>query len=65
MYEKAIETRKKSNRRRYRLHQHVKKIYRYSSQNKTIYIPFNGCLNNRFVQELKDKYNYQIQLEIQ
>jgi hypothetical protein len=59
-----IKTQQKNNRRRYRLHQHIKKIYRYNSQNKTVYIPFNHYLNNRFVQELKDKFNYQIQLEI-
>ena len=51
--------------RRYRLHQRVKKLYRYSALEKTIYVPFDQEANEEPVIELKNKFNYSIQTEIQ
>jgi hypothetical protein len=55
---------KKSIYRKYRLHQKIKKLYRYQSSTKTIFVPYNEDLRNKDIIELQTKYNYQIQLEI-
>ena len=51
--------------RRYYLHQRIKKEYRYCAVSKTIYAPYTITkIDNKYIQELKDKYHYTIQLEI-
>lgn len=50
--------------RKYRLHQKIKKLYRYQSATKTIFVPYNEDLQNKDLQELQNAYNYSIQLEI-
>ena len=51
--------------RRYRLHQRIKNLYRYSAINKTIYVPFDKEVSEEPVIELKTKFNYSVQVEIQ
>jgi hypothetical protein len=55
---------KKSIYRKYRLHQKIKKMYRYEYSTKTIFVPYDEDLSNKYIIELQKKYNYQIQLEI-
>ena len=55
---------KKSTYRKYRLHQKIKKLYRYQSGTKTVFVPFDDDLQNKYILELQRDYNYQIQLEI-
>ncbi len=55
---------KKSIYRKYRLHQKIKGLFRYQSSTKTIFVPYNDDLQNKFLLELQNNYNYQIQLEI-
>jgi hypothetical protein len=50
--------------RKYRLHQKIKGLYRYQSSAKTIFVPCNEDLQNKYLLELQNNYNYQIQLEI-
>lgn len=51
--------------RRYRLHQKIRKAgVRFSSNSKTVFLPFDNDLQNRDIKELQNEYNYQIQLEI-
>ncbi len=52
-------------RRRYKLHQYIKQLYGYSATQKTIYVPHDCEVDNRYVKELLDNYNYQIQFQIQ
>lgn len=56
---------KKQQRRRYKLHQNIKKMFGYSATQKTVYVPHDFELENRYLKELIDKYNYQIQYQIQ
>ncbi len=55
---------KKSIYRKYRLHQNIKKMYRYQSSTKTIFVPCDDDLKNKYLTELQSNYGYQIQLEI-
>lgn len=55
---------KKSTYRKYRLHQKIKKMYRYQSSTKTIFVPYTDDLQNKYILELQRNYDYQIQLEI-
>jgi hypothetical protein len=55
---------KKSIYRKYRLHQKIKELYRYQSSTKTIFVPYDENLQNKYILELQRNYNYQIQLEI-
>lgn len=55
---------KKSTYRKYRLHQKIKKLYRYKSGTKMVFVPFDDDLKNKYLLELQRVYNYQIQLEI-
>jgi hypothetical protein len=55
---------KKSIYRKYRLHQKIKGLYRYQYITKTIFVPCNDDLQNKYLLELQNNYNYQIQLEI-
>jgi hypothetical protein len=50
--------------RKYYLHQKIKHLFRYSSKRKTVFVPhdYDGC--NKDLQELQNKYNYQIQYSI-
>lgn len=50
--------------RKYRLHQKIKGLYRCQSSIKTIFVPCDDDLQNKYVLELQRNYNYQIQLEI-
>ncbi|OXE99993.1 hypothetical protein BC749_108174 [Flavobacterium araucananum] len=51
--------------RRYRLHQKLRRAnVRFSSNLKTVFVPFDNDLQNRDIKELQNEYNYQIQLEI-
>lgn len=51
--------------RRYRLHQKLRKAdVRFSSNSKTVFLPFDSDLQNRDIKELQNEYNYQIQMEI-
>lgn len=50
--------------RKYRLHQKIKELYRYQSSTKTIFVPYDEDLQNKYILELQKNYNYQIQLEI-
>lgn len=61
--QKALRTSKDN--RRYRLHLKLRKAdVRFSSNLKTVFLPFDDDLQNRDVKELQIEYNYQIQLEI-
>lgn len=51
--------------RKYRLHQKVKRHYRYSPASRTIYIPALDETQNPDVQELCNNYHYQVQLIIE
>jgi hypothetical protein len=57
-------TDKKSIYRKYRLHQKIKKMYRYQYNTKTIFVPYDEDLQNKYILELQRNYDYQIQLEI-
>lgn len=60
---KTVRTSKEN--RRYRLHQKLKKAnVRFSSNSKTVFVPFDYELQNKDIKELQNEYNYQIQLEI-
>lgn len=52
------------NNRRYRLHQLIKAQFRYSAKKKTVYVPFDFNEVNQHVEELKNKFHYNIQFEI-
>ncbi len=52
------------NRRRYKLHQLIKGLYAYKPKQRTVYVTNENCIENRFLLELKEKFNYQIQFEI-
>lgn len=60
---KSIRTAKEN--RRYRLHQKLRKAgVRFSSNIKTVFVPYDDDLQNRDIKELQKIYNYQIQFEI-
>ena len=60
---KSIRTAKEN--RRYRLHQKLRKAgVRFSSNIKTVFVPYNDDLQNKDIKELQKIYNYQIQFEI-
>lgn len=54
----------KERNRRYKLHQKIKGLYRYEAQKKTVFVPHDDNQANPAVNELKTKFNYNIQLEI-
>lgn len=55
----------KTRNRKYKLHQKIKTLFRYTSKGKTVYVPYDFANDNPAVQELQSKYNYQIQYSIQ
>jgi hypothetical protein len=55
---------KQKSNRKYKLHQRIKELYRFEPNCKTIFVPFDDDLKNKYVLELQNNYNYQIQLEI-
>ncbi|SNA83219.1 conserved hypothetical protein [Flavobacterium psychrophilum] len=55
---------KKELRRRYKLHQNIKQLFRYSATHKTVYVPHGSHVDNRYIKELQEKFNYQIQFQI-
>lgn len=55
----------KHNQRRYRLHQLIKKLgYRYHAKQKTVFVSFATEAVHQHVEELRDKFNYNVQFEI-
>lgn len=52
---------KSERNRRYRLHQKIKKLYKYSPGQKTIYVAYSEELQNPDVAELCNNYNYPVQ----
>ena len=54
----------KRTNRRYYLHQKIKKDYKYNPVTKTIFAPYNEVINNPYIDELTNNYQYTIQLEI-
>lgn len=51
--------------RRYYLHQIIKNVgYKYSAHKRTVYVGFRYNNSNRYINELRDIYNYNVQLEI-
>lgn len=60
---KSIRTAKEN--RRYRLHQKLRKAgVRFTSNIKTVFVPYDHDLQNEDIKELQKVYNYQIQFEI-
>lgn len=60
---KSIRTAKEN--RRYRLHQKLRKAgVRFTSNIKTVFVPYDDDLQNEDIKELQKVYNYQIQFEI-
>lgn len=55
---------RQENNRRYKLHQRIKGKYRYEPQQKTVYVPFDDEQADKAVNELKNRFNYNIQTEI-
>ena len=56
-------TKKKTNRRYY-LHQKIKEQFRYSALKRTVYISCFRDIDNDQVLELRDRFGYSIQTEI-
>jgi hypothetical protein len=51
--------------RRYYLHQIIKNVgFKYDPHKKTVFVHFNYNNSNRYVNELKRVYNYNVQFEI-
>lgn len=60
-----FEKSKKIKNRKYYLHQKIKKLnFKYNSSEKTIYIPFNNDIESKYIEELKQNFNYSIQITI-
>jgi len=55
---------KPKDKRRYYLHQKIKKLFKYSASKKQVFINWDQEVQNRYLIELKEKYNYSIQTEI-
>lgn len=54
------------NNRKYRLHQKLKKkLIKYSSAKKTVFVPAGKEVDNSDVLELQSKFNYTIQFFIE
>lgn len=59
-----LKKRTKEQNRRYRLHQKIKKLFVCYAKKKTVIVPFDWDLQNVFVLELRDRFNYNIQFSI-
>lgn len=57
---------KKCQKRRYVLHQRIKKFASYNAKNRSVEVFYDdeNLLKNRFIIELIEKYHYNIQLSI-
>ncbi len=57
---------KRIKNRQYYLHQKIKKLnLKYKPSSKTIYIPFNNDVESKYIEELKQNFNYSIQITIE
>lgn len=59
---------KKPYKSRYYLHQRTKEAFKYSSQQKTVFVPYtkeNEALQNKHIGVLQNQFQYNIQLEIE
>lgn len=61
---KIAKPRGKEENRRYKLHQRIKSKCRYIASQKKVYVPHDYDINDKDFNELKNKFNYNIQLEI-
>ena len=50
--------------RKYKLHQTIKRLFKYTSKGKTVYVPYDYTDDNAAVKELHSTYKYQIQYTI-
>jgi hypothetical protein len=51
-------------KRRYKLHQKIKNQFRYYAKKRTVVVPYDYNLKNKFIDELRDKFKYNIQYSI-
>ncbi|MCV9934519.1 hypothetical protein OIU80_19740 [Flavobacterium sp. LS1R47] len=56
--------RSSSTNRRYKLHQKVKNICQLNSKQRTIIIHYDYVILNKYIIELQDKFQYNIQAEM-